>query len=82
MITYEEAVRMDCKSASRARGLKADQLEREIQNSSATQAEKANMLHTLSKYGIFSQDERDGLTRLATNKKHSYYREWLAKAGA
>jgi hypothetical protein len=75
----EEAIRMDCKVASQARNGKAAQLEREIQDSGATPGQKSNMLHTLSKLGIFSEEERNYLTRLATGR--NYYREWLAMAG-
>lgn len=75
-MTKNEAARENCRTSAQARNLKAQQLEREIQSSSASPTEKANMLHTLSKLGIYAQDERDMLVRLAT-KKSAYYSQWL-----
>ena len=76
-MTRTEAVKANCKTSAQARGAKAAQLEREIQESSASPAQKSDMLHTLSKLGIFSQEERDWLTRLATNGEFASYRAFI-----
>lgn len=74
-LTKQQARRSNCIEMAKARRLKARQLEREIQQSSATDGERANMLHTLSKLGIFSDEERDQLARLAG--VGPYYEKWL-----
>lgn len=76
-MTRTEAVKANCKTSGQARSAKAAQLEREIQESSASPGEKANMLHTLSKLGIFAQEERDWLTRLATIGEFTSYRAFV-----
>ena len=73
-MTREEAALENCRSFAQARNLKAAQIEREIRESDATDVQKANMLHTLSKLGIFASDERDQIARLATSKP---YQRWL-----
>lgn len=70
-----QAAQANCRTSALARGAKAEQLEREIRQSSANDVEKANMLFTLSKLGIFSSDERDFLVRVASPK--NTYSDWL-----
>ena len=65
-----------CRTTRNARRLKAGQLEREIRESSASPREKANMLHTLSKLGILTTEERDALIQ-AFDRTSIYYDWWL-----
>ncbi len=74
-MTREEAALANCQKSEEARRLKQNQLHREIRASGASETEKANMLHTLSKLTMFAADERDQLVRLGT--PHMYYGNWL-----
>lgn len=75
VITREEAAKINCRCFVHSRNLKADQLSAEIRQSDATDAQKANMLHTLLKLLMFASDERDHIIRVGTS--YSRYDDWL-----
>ncbi len=78
-MTKDQAARENCRRFEESRRLKQDQLEREIRGSGATETQKANMVHTLSKLCVFAADERDHLVRLGTDDL--YYSDWLGAVG-